>query len=253
MVILEKVNQMNFEERIQVYECKLNDTDDQIIEYIQKNHEKVLTISIQKLAEELFTVPNTIIRLAKKLGYEGFSELKLALKRGQGDQEKDFLDISDSLKKTYEIMKIDVIDIVARKIKQSSKVLFYGVGDSLPFCIMMTKHLQCVGKKSEYFMHRNEMEDSARQVKQKEVVFVISASGETKQVLEAVEIAKVNGAFIISLTHLSDNSLAKMASLNLYCWAPKNKLNHYDITDRTSLSIVLRILSEYYWGNMVNK
>lgn len=239
---------MEFEERIQIYECKMNDTDDQIIEYIQKNREKVVTLSIQKLAEELFTVPNTIIRFSKKLGYEGFAELKLALKHQQDERKTNFLDISDTLKKTYEIMKIDVIDRVARRIKQSSKVLFYGVGDSLPFCVMMAQNLQCVGKKAEYFMHRHEMICSAQQAREREMVFVISASGETKQLFEAVEIAQRNGAFILSLTHLCDNSLAKMASLNLYCWAPKKKMNNYDITDRTSMIIVLRMLSEHYWA-----
>jgi DNA-binding MurR/RpiR family transcriptional regulator len=238
---------VRFDERIQIYEYRLNDTDDQVIEYVQKNRDKVVHLSIQKLAEQLFIVPNTIVRLAKKLGYEGFAELKLALKKEQDDKGNRLLDISESIKKTYEMIDKEAVDVVVRRIRQSAKVLFYGVGDSLPFCVMMVQNLRCAEKRAEYFMHRHEMLQSAETIHPRDIVFVISATGETKQVLEAVRIAKENGAFVISLTHLCDNTLARIASLNLFCWAPKKIMNHYDVTDRTSMMIILRTLSEHYW------
>ncbi|TDT62851.1 MurR/RpiR family transcriptional regulator [Fonticella tunisiensis] len=238
---------MKFEERVRIFEHKLNDTDDQIIDYIRSNKEEVINISIQKLAQKLFTVPNTIIRLSRKLGYEGFSELKLALKSENDIRPMKLSDISENIRKSYEFVDMEVIDKIARKFEESKKVLFYGVGDSIYFCEMMAKNLRCVGKKAEFFVHRHDMIYSAENINPKDLVFVISASGETKQVLEPTVIAKEKGAFIISLTHLSDNSLAKLAAINLYCWAPKQKLNNYDITDRTSMMIVLRKLSEHYW------
>ncbi|XOS93558.1 MurR/RpiR family transcriptional regulator [Brevibacillus laterosporus] len=71
---------MLFEEQIKKYEYKLNDTDEQIIEYILKNKEEAVNLSIQNLAAKHFTVPNTITRLSKKLGYEGYSQMKISLK-----------------------------------------------------------------------------------------------------------------------------------------------------------------------------
>ena len=56
---------MKFEERVQLNEDKLNDTDDQIVDYIRKNREGIGDISIQAMAEALYTVPNTIVRFAK--------------------------------------------------------------------------------------------------------------------------------------------------------------------------------------------
>lgn len=66
---------MKFEDRVILNELKFTDTDDQIIEYIRKNKVKILSQSIQDTAEQLYTVPNTIVRLSKKLGYNGFLEL----------------------------------------------------------------------------------------------------------------------------------------------------------------------------------
>ena len=71
---------MNFEQRVYDIEFKLNDTDDSVIEYIRNNRSNINKISIQKIANELYISPNAIMRLARKLGYSGFSELKYALK-----------------------------------------------------------------------------------------------------------------------------------------------------------------------------
>lgn len=238
---------MKFEDRVQIYEHKLNDTDDQIIEYIKVNREKVINLSIQKLAQELFTVPNTIVRLSRKLGYEGFAELKIALKSEINKQLITFTNFSDNIKRTYEVIDTNVIDKVAKNFQEAKNILFYGIGDSIPFCEMMAKNLRCVGEKAEFFAHRHDMIYSAENIKPRDVVFVISVTGETKQLLEAVNIAKQKGAVIISLTHLNENSLIKLAHISLYCWTPKQKLNNYDITDRTPIMVVLRKLSEHYW------
>lgn len=242
-----RVKLMKFEDRIQVHEYKLNENDDQIIDYIRENKEIVLNMSIQKLADNLFTVPNTIVRLSKKLGYSGFSELKASLKMENEDEAEFFSNINYNVKRTYEIIDMETVDRAARKIKECRDIFFYGIGDSIPFCEMMTKNLRCVGKKVEFFPYPHDMIYSAENINKNDLVFIISTSGETKQLIEACNIVKRKEVFIISLTHLSDNSISRLSDIALYCWSPKEKLNNYNITDRTSLMIVLRKLSEHYW------
>lgn len=238
---------MKFEERVQLNEDKLNDTDDQIVDYIRQNRDRICDISIQAMADALYTVPNTIVRFAKKLGYRGFAELKAALSLENRTGEDEHLPVTRVIQKTYELLDSKQILQAARKIRRASRVFFFGVGDSAPFCEMMAKHLRCVGKQTDFFIQRHEMLYQADRCSEKDLVFVISASGETRQVLEAVEAVKQKGAYVISLTHLSRNSLVEMADFHLYCWAPKQVLNKYEITDRTSLYIVLRMVSEQYW------
>lgn len=71
---------MNFEERVLLNELRLTDTDDQVVDYIREDYSRFVNQSVQKVAEDLFTVPNTIVRLSKKLGYKGFSDLKFSLR-----------------------------------------------------------------------------------------------------------------------------------------------------------------------------
>ena len=70
---------MTVDERIYQYEFQMNDTDDEIVSYIQKNRANIMDFSIQKIAADLYIAPNSVMRLAKKLGYSGFSELKFSL------------------------------------------------------------------------------------------------------------------------------------------------------------------------------
>ncbi|NER40454.1 hypothetical protein G3M54_04080 [Bacillus megaterium NBRC 15308 = ATCC 14581] len=58
---------MLFEDRVHKFEYKLNDTDDQIVEYIREHTQDIVHMSIQYLASQLFTVPNTITRFCKNL------------------------------------------------------------------------------------------------------------------------------------------------------------------------------------------
>ncbi|PZE21147.1 MurR/RpiR family transcriptional regulator [Paenibacillus xerothermodurans] len=241
---------MRFEERVQKFEYKLNDTDDQIVEYIIKNKKDTVQLSIQSLAAKLFTVPNTVTRLSKKLGYDGFSQLKNRLKDELQTTDRDQVadNLHHNIQRTLSLLDPEKIAMVNRMIQDAGRVLFFGVGDSLPFCEMMVKHLKIVGKAAEYYIHRHEMIHEISHLTGDDLIFFISLSGETPQVLEMAELCRQRGVAIVSLTHFSRNSLQQLAVVNLYCYSPKLMLNEHNITDKTPLMIVIRLLSEHYWN-----
>ncbi|WP_085061510.1 MurR/RpiR family transcriptional regulator [Clostridium butyricum] len=122
---------MKFEDRVILNELKFTDTDDQIIEYIRKNKDKVLSQSIQDTAEQLYTVPNTIVRLSRKLGYNGFSELKFELKKeqeGRNSSSQIRFDseefISENIVKTMNMVDKEVIKKTIKKNKTIKKYTF---------------------------------------------------------------------------------------------------------------------------------
>jgi DNA-binding MurR/RpiR family transcriptional regulator len=239
---------MRLEERVQKFEYKLNETDDQIIEYILKHKQEVVKLSIQALAARLFTVPNTIIRLSKKLGYDGFSQLKNSLKdelRAQQVEPEDGLHLY--IQKTFQVIDPDRIALVAKRIHEAERVLLFGVGDTAPFCDMLARDLRITKKNVEFHVHRHETLRETQLLTPDDLLMLISLSGETAQVLEVAQLAKSRGVPLVSLTHFYRNSLQRLADVNLYCYAPKQKIKDYNVTDRTSLLIVLRLLAEACW------
>jgi DNA-binding MurR/RpiR family transcriptional regulator len=240
---------MRFAERVQLYEYKLNDTDDQIVEFIMQNKQEVADMSIQCLARRLFTVPNTISRFCKKLGYEGYAEFKTRLKeelRDQAEEEEDSL--SYRIRKTLQLVDQERIALVAKRMAAARHVIFFGVGDSAPFCEMMVRHLKVVGKPSSFYLHRHEIIDEIERAGGKDdLLFLISLSGETPLVLEIAERGKRKGMKQVSLTHFHRNPLQELADMHLYCYSPKKVLHGRNISDRTPLMIVLQMLSETFW------
>ncbi|GGF29380.1 RpiR family transcriptional regulator [Halobacillus andaensis] len=236
---------MNLKERAHKYEYKLNDTDDQIIDYILANKETVIDTSIQALAKSLYTVPNTITRLSKKLGYDGFSQLKNNLKEEQEDDEENAAQFN--IRKTLEILDDDMLRKIAKKIKQSRHVYLFGVGDTAPFCEIMATHFKIGGMNAEFFLHRHDAVYAINHAKKQDVLFLISMSGETEQIIEMAELAKEKEITIISFTHFSSNTLEKMSDYRFFFYSPKRMLENYNISDKTPMMLALQQLSNVFW------
>ncbi|BDW48943.1 hypothetical protein [Lactococcus formosensis] len=62
--------------------------------------------------------------------------------------------------------------------------------------------------------------------------------------MELAELAKSRKHKLISLTNLTENSLAQIVDIPLYCLTEKEEVNGYDTTDKTPLVLVLQSL--YY-------
>ncbi len=52
-----------------------------VLKYINSNKARILKMSIQEIAKECFTSTATIMRLCKKIGFSGFSELKYSISK----------------------------------------------------------------------------------------------------------------------------------------------------------------------------
>lgn len=59
------------------------------LRFIENNRKQILAMSIKTLAQITFVSTATIMRLCKKLGYSGFSELKYHLREELNQMEKE--------------------------------------------------------------------------------------------------------------------------------------------------------------------
>lgn len=245
---------MNFEERTVFHEIQLNETDDSIIDYIRLHREDIMKLSIQKIASDLYTVPNTVMRLSKKLGYSGFSELKYSL-QGESKAEEGDATISSQLLsqlpvnivKTLDIVDTSAIKKAASMMYQAGCCIFAGVGDSSYFCEMLGKNLRCLDRSVQYYQQIHDMSYAVKHGTRDDLLIIISARGENERILRLAKEAGCIGMPIISITHFNENSLAKLAAVNLFFWGEEREVNGYNVTDRSGLMMILRLLSEEFW------
>ncbi len=232
---------MDFEKRIYQQEFHLNDTDDSIIEYIQKNQDNIQNISIQNIAKDLFISPNAIMRMAKKLGYSGFSELKFSLHQENNPTQLDTIEkkVLDKIPQNI-IKSLDVIDDVVLKqlidaMVEANKILFAGIGDSVYFCEMFGRNLRCVDKTVEYFHQIHDIEYMVNFYQEGDLIIIISASGNIERLVRLAKKAKINRSTVFCITHYGQNLLSEVCDGQLYFWGEKRVLKGYNVTDRSGL------------------
>ncbi|MBC1435026.1 MurR/RpiR family transcriptional regulator [Listeria rocourtiae] len=236
---------MDFNSRVINFDYRFTDLEDEIILYIEKNREEIIQSKIVDLARLFFTVPNTITRLCHKLEYYGFLELKKALK-----QE---LESYDEAKVPQEILlfkNLELIDKAREKkvvqlLKDASKVNFFSVGSTAHATRIVVDNFDAVDYKFFFYAYEHELRHKI-ETANNELFFFVSLSGEIEPLLSLAVQARERGHIVITLTGLSNNFLARLADISLFCYAPKRIMNNVNITDKTPLLIIMDSLLQEY-------
>ena len=244
---------MNFEQSVYEKEFKLNDTDDSIIQYIREHKHIIHKISIQKIANELFISPNAVMRLARKLGYSGFSELKYSLQsETEVHQEKTvtsqvFEKLPSNIARTLDINDGNDIKGLVQQMDIAQKILFVGVGDSVYFCELFGRYLRCLEKHVEYSTQIHDCEYMAKQYSEKDMIVIISASGNTRRLVNLAKSARERKAKLVCMTHYGKNNLSEICDTQICFWGEKRTVNNYNVTDYIGLMMIIRMICEEFW------
>lgn len=244
---------MTFGERVDAKQDLLNETDDTILIYIKEHMKEISFMTIQKMSQDLFVAPNTVMRFSKKLGYSGFSELKFAIQNEYhpvnsvtlGRQLMDML--PGNIVKTLDIIDMTQVEAVAKAIHQSRCCILAGVGDSNYFCELLGKNLRCVDCSVQYFIQIHDMVYAVEHGSPEDIVLIISARGQNQRLLDLAQKAKAKGMQTISITHMKENPLAELATYQLYFWGEHRTVQGYNVTDRIGLMVLIRLISEIFW------
>lgn len=122
----------------------LNETETYVYNYVVKNTKKVLNESIRELANNTHVSTATVMRFCKKMGCEGFTELKYRLKESEEVQEFEEDDVNNQFDGFIEKVKsseyLNSIHRAAEIIKQSDLILTLGIGTTGDFA----KYTSCL-------------------------------------------------------------------------------------------------------------
>lgn len=244
---------MTFQKRVYEQEFKLNDTDDSVIEYIQNHRTEIQSVSIHKIAEALFCSPNAIMRTAKKLGYSGFSELKFSLQKEDNPEDSKTVEhrvlnqMPQNIVKTLDVIENAKMQRFVSSIVGANKVLFAGIGDSNYFCELFGRSLRCLEKHTEYYQHIHDVEYAASRCRKGDLIIILSASGKPERLVEVAKYAKKSEVEVLCITHYGTNPLSEVCDDQLCYWGEQRIVNGYNVTDRSGLMMLIRLLCEAYW------
>lgn len=127
----------------------LNETETYVYNYVVKNTKKVLDESIRELANNTHVSTATVMRFCKKMGCEGFTELKYRLKENVEIQETKEDDANNQFDSFIErVESSDYLESIRRAaeiIKQSDLILTLGIGTTGDFAKYTSRLLSGMG------------------------------------------------------------------------------------------------------------
>lgn len=174
-----------------------------------------------------------VVKAAKRLGFAGFRELRSALSAykqlpnvdlhedlGQHDSaevivQKVFRTAIQALEETLSILDMDGFRRAADLIHSSTKRDFYGLGGSAQIARDVAHKFLRIGVRASVFDDTHMMAMSASLLRAGDLVIAFSHSGRTTGVLEAVQIARNNGASVIAITNYESSPLAELSDVVL--------------------------------------
>ena len=197
--------------------------------------DRISRMTIIEFAAEAGCSEATVVRLSKRLGYEGFPELKSDFAR--------FAHVEDSTTEHYEgITRDDNPLMVFQKVIRSTMgaledtlkimedgaylraldaivdagtIMFCGLGDASIVAAEAHQRFMRLGKQSAFALDADQQLMYAAQLKPGDVFVAISHTGRSRTVLDALRLAKDAGATIITITNFPFSPLAKRSDIVL--------------------------------------
>lgn len=215
----------------------LNPAERRVAEYIIKNPREILTLTINELAEQTGASYATVTRLIKRVGLSGYKELKNNLYHDVlNTDDLDVLDIINlsqessveaicessfdlairTLEDCYKILDAEAIQNIVNCLIGAETIMFVGAGASGISARYAYSKFFRVGMRVIYEADATLFRMHSSLLKKGDVLFAISSSGRTKEIVECAKLARERGATVISMSDYAASPLSRCSDHSLY-------------------------------------
>lgn len=214
-------------------------------------------MSIHQLAEKSFTSTASIVRLAKKLHFTGFSEFKYHLKQEINSHPKrvdnSILLMKNDIKNTLQLLDEQDLNIICKKIKHAHRVFAYGTDWGEKSCVhFLRRNFIAANVYIEELPSITEFFWSIPNMTSEDIVIIFSYSGEKQSLKQVLSQLKTKGVIVLSITPLANTFLSSVANYRLHYKATLlNKTEHPNTEYNffTSLHVLVDYLFRFYYDN----
>lgn len=239
------------------------DTEKRLADYILDHKEEVVNYSAQILGDKVNTSAAAVVRFAKKLGFKGYTALKVELAKDQTTDQVDFDDIIKTedtvsvmvkkanamnlktIEQTYKLINTDVLEEVIGKLIEADTIYLFGVGGSGIVCDDLLNKLIRINKRAIFNKDPHIQLAGATHITSKDVAIGVSYSGNTKEINTAMNQAEKMGAYTVGITQMSKSKMSKICEALLHVPSEEKELRLGAIQSRNSSLIITDLL---YYG-----
>lgn len=256
---------MMFAQRIE--NAKLTPNESIVANFMLTHQTELEEMSTRDIAQATYTSSSTVIRLAKKLGYGGFDDLKKAylaeilylqshfqnvdanIPFSKEDQIMDIAGkmailMKETINDTQSLFHHDSLQKASRYLINADTIYVYTTENLLNFASLFKYKMLRIEKKVVLENIYGNQFYSMYLATPKDCALFISYSGESGRIVDMAVRLKKMGILVLALTSIGDNSLRKVADVSLDL-STREKL-HSKISNFTSEYSVLLWLNVLY-------
>jgi DNA-binding MurR/RpiR family transcriptional regulator len=246
---------------MQALKSSLSRTEQQVVDYIIANPAKVIYLSVAKLAEYSNVSDATVVRTCQKLGFNGFQDLKVTLAQDivtpLQNIHEEICDVDDTsaivdkvfqgtlhaINFTHSNLKKKVIEQAVETLLSARSVMIIGLGNSHSAAIDLHHKLTRLGILSvAYTDSLFQMIASSTLLNEHDVLFAISHSGRSMDIVDAVQMAKNKGVRTISLTNFGISPLSKISDIQLFTASKDTRFRFVALSSRVAQMAIIDVL-----------
>ncbi|WP_061414258.1 MurR/RpiR family transcriptional regulator, partial [Lactococcus sp. DD01] len=197
-------------------------------------HPDVLTMSIAEIAAQSDTSASAITRFVRKFGYEGLDTFRIAMAQSSNAiASNDIIEIDPIVQKNDDLSTIidkvavmlsttvsdtanfldeKVIQEAISALKKARRIYLIGVGSSGVIAYDLAHKFNRAGFLALHSWDGHMVMENLAYLNEQDVVLSFSYSGETKEVLAALDIARERGAQSYIVTKNQSNEISKRVS-----------------------------------------
>lgn len=249
--------------QIKAHSSSLTKAEQRVAAYIIENPESVIFQSVSDLADCSKTSDATVMRTCKRLGFSSYQEFKVLLAQAIASSDQVIngtitveenapaASITDSvfectiqtLRLTQSALDISAIEAAVELLCLAETIFILGLGGSHAIALDLQHKLLRLGMHAVYQpdVHLQRI-TIVNQVTEKDVVFAISHSGSSRDIVDNTAMAKELNAKIISLTNFGKSPLSALSDVHLCTLSDETKHSLTSVTSRIAQLAVIDIL-----------
>lgn len=221
--------------KLEIPDFKATKSDKVLIEYIKKNLKDIAYKPISQIAKESNIGEATITRFARKMGFSSLQDFKVTLAQevslsntnniinsnienneSATETARKLLNSNiNILKNTVDLINDEDVRRCADMIMNARRIYFIGIGYSGIIAQDSNYKFMRIGLNTTSFDSSHNMIMMASIMEKDDLIVAISHTGETKEIIKTVQVAKENDVKVITITENVESSLAEMADVSL--------------------------------------
>lgn len=226
------MNSLTVRSQIESFYRTLHSAEKKVIDYILQNPADVVNYSVTELAEKSKASEATIVRACKKIGYQGYYQLKIALAKDVVNPDSSYPQDGDTdtmagmaawlLKKQGEdlanssrFLDEKTLQTALDLITNCETMFFFGAGNSTPLALYGSYKFSQLGIKTVAHIGPEMQINAAYTMGKNDLAFGISNSGSTNQMIDIFRIARERDVKSISITNYAKSPLSKLSTCQI--------------------------------------